>query len=182
MSTSSYLKNFFSDKLVASVTPSSHYTSRRLCRKIDFDKADVIVEYGPGTGILSKAFLSNMNKKTRLLLVETNPKFVEALQEMKEPQIQVVKNDALQIRGILKQKGIDQVDYIITGVPLSFLTKEQRYQLIQDAYDILKPGGKLIIYQFSRTAKEYISTCFEQVNTEFEFFNIPPLTIYEAVK
>lgn len=182
MSTTSYLKNFFSDKLVASVTPSSHYTSRRLCRKIDFDKADVIVEYGPGTGILSKAFLSNMNDKTRLLLVETNPKFVEALQQMQEPQIEVVQNDALQIREILKQKGIDQADYIISGVPLSFLTKDQRYQMIKDAYDVLKPGGKLIIYQFSRTAKDYILTYFEHVSNEFEFFNIPPLTIYEAVK
>lgn len=182
MSTASYLKNFFSDKLVASVTPSSHYTSRRISRKIDFEKAKVVVEYGPGTGILSKAFLSNMHKNTRLLLVETNPQFVEALQQMHEPQIEVVQNDALQIRQVLEQKGNIEADYIISGVPLSFLTQDERYQLIKDAYDVLKPGGKLIIYQFSWTAKEYILTYFADVNSEFEFFNIPPLTIYEAVK
>lgn len=174
--------NFLSDKLVASVTPSSNYTSRRICRKIDFDKAEVVVEFGPGTGILSQAFLSQMKDNTRLILVETNGKFVEALTEMQEPQIDVVQGNALNIEQIMQERGNLQADYIISGVPLTFLPEKERYQLIQASYNVLKPGGKLIVYQFSRSAKEYILSSFKDVESEFEFLNIPPLTIYEAVK
>ena len=177
-----YLKSLLTDRFVASVTPSSNYTSRRITRKIDFDKAELVVEFGPGTGILSQAFLSQMREDTRLILVETNAKFVEALQEMKEPQIEVVKGNALNIEKILEERGSLQADYIISGVPLSFLSREQRYQLVQASYNVLKPGGKLIIYQFSWTAKEYILSCFQDAKTEFELLNVPPLIIYEAVK
>jgi phospholipid N-methyltransferase len=46
-----YIKN---PRMIGAVLPSSRNLARKMIEDIDFEKAECIVEYGPGTGVFTK--------------------------------------------------------------------------------------------------------------------------------
>jgi len=54
MGTLTYITTLIKDPAVASVTPSSHFAVQRVCSFIDFRRAALVVEYGPGLGVFTQ--------------------------------------------------------------------------------------------------------------------------------
>ncbi|MFP3747881.1 rRNA adenine N-6-methyltransferase family protein, partial [Achromobacter sp. SIMBA_011] len=63
------------------VLPSSHFLAEKMTGKIDFHKAEYIVEYGPGTGVFTKKLLEKRQPGTMILLIEKNEEFYALLKE-----------------------------------------------------------------------------------------------------
>ena len=177
-----FLKNFFNDVKVASLTPSSGFSVKRLAKKIDFSKRIVIVEYGPGSGVYSKRFLEKMGPDSRLILIETNKDFVDQLKKINDDRLSVFQDSAENVNTILEQCGEPHADYIITGLPFSYFSKEEKRAIVQNSYDSLRPGGRLLAYQFNYGVKESIKPHFDKVKNDFEPLNLPPLFMFEAFK
>lgn len=180
--TITYLKSFFKDKDVASVTPSSKFCIRNVCDHIDFSKDMLLVEYGAGTGVFADFLLEHMTADSRLLLIETNEAFVKELNKIADPRVEVHHESVEHIRNILGEERQGRVDYIISGIPFSFLDEESKYSLLEDSIEILREGGKFLAYQTSGHLKKPLREVFGNVNTNMEFLNVPPMMIYEAVK
>src|SRR3972149_3700301 len=81
MSTLSYVKNFLSDKYIASITPTSDFGVKKVCSKIDFSRCGLVVEYGPGTGVFTKYLLQKMGADSLLIMIERNANFVTLLRK-----------------------------------------------------------------------------------------------------
>ncbi|MCK5557186.1 MAG: hypothetical protein KAJ01_02330, partial [Candidatus Hydrogenedentes bacterium] len=124
MSTLTIFKNLLKDVRVGAVVPTSHVAVKRLCSRIDFDKARVIVEYGPGTGVFSKFILRRMSPESKLILVEINSEFCEILRRINDTRIHVFQDSAEDVGRILKECGENAADHIISGVPFSILSKK----------------------------------------------------------
>ena len=60
---------------VASIIPSSKALVDRVAAKIDFKRARVIAEYGPGEGVHSREIVSRMRRDAKLLLFELDGAF-----------------------------------------------------------------------------------------------------------
>ncbi len=177
-----FLKNFFNDVKVASITPSSGFSVKRLGKKIDFSKRIVIVEYGPGSGAFSKHFLEKMGPDSKLILIETNKDFVDQLAQIPDERLSVFQDSAENVNKILDQCNEPSADYIVTGLPFSYFSKEERETIVQNSYNSLRPGGKLIAYQFNFGMKEAFEPHFDELKKDFEPLNLPPLFIFEAFK
>jgi phosphatidylethanolamine/phosphatidyl-N-methylethanolamine N-methyltransferase len=182
MSTYSYLKNFIKDKNVASITPSSRMCVRHVCKKIDFSKDNIIIEYGPGTGVFTKYLLKRLTKDSILILFETNQDFVKKLEKIEDKRLVVHNESVEKITEILDPLLIGQVNYIISGIPFSFLEPEVKDSILKQSVQLLKKGGEFLAYQTSGHLKEPLRKTFGNLHTEFEILNIPPMMIYEAVK
>jgi phospholipid N-methyltransferase len=183
--TLSYIKNFIQDRDVAAIAPSSSFLVERVCKWIDFDEPAVIVEYGPGNGVFSEYILEHMTADSTLILVESNPDFVEMLEEMTadDPRAVVVKDLAQNIKEILADQDLDEVDYIVSGIPFSFLDEEEREDLLNRTWDVLADDGKFLVYQNYNHLEEPLREHFSEVTKEREFRNIPPtMRAYEACK
>jgi phospholipid N-methyltransferase len=183
--TLSYIKNFIQDRDVAAIAPSSSFLVERVCKWIDFDEPAVIVEYGPGNGVFSEYILEHMTADSTLILVESNPDLVEMLEEMTadDPRAVVVKDLAQNIKEILADQDIDAVDYIVSGIPFSFLDEEEREDLLNRTWDVLADDGKFLVYQNYNHLEEPLREHFSEVTKEREFRNIPPtMRAYEACK
>src|SRR5687767_11266685 len=77
--------------LISSVVPSSRFLVRRVLRHIDWQKAELIVEYGPGVGTLTREILRRMRPEARLVAIEINQKFVDFLnQRVRDPRFSAV--------------------------------------------------------------------------------------------
>lgn len=183
--TLSYIKNFLKDQDVAAIAPSSSFLVRRVCKWIDFEEDQVIVEYGPGNGVFSEYILNHMTEDSTLLLIESNPDFVETLEERTatDPRVTVVQDRAEHIADILEAHDIPEVNYIVSGIPFSFFEEDERKSLLTRTRDVLAEDGKFLVYQNYNHLEKPLRDHFSAVTKEFEPRNIPPtMFVYEARK
>lgn len=182
--TLTYIKNLIKDRNVASVTPSSKFLVKRVCRRMDFSERRVVVEYGPGTGVFSEYILERMGPDDRLILIDTNQEFVDQLKKKfgRDPRVEVVYDSAEHVLRILEEAGEPAADYVLSGIPFSFLSDEERADLIQKTRSALTPDGKFLVYQHYNHMEEPLRRHFERVETDFELFNLPPIRIQSAMK
>ena len=183
--TLSYIKNFLQDPDVAAITPSSSFLVERVCKWIDFEEPVVIVEYGPGNGVFSEYILDHMTADSALILIESNPDFVEMLEEKTadHPRAVVVEDQAQNVKEILSDLGHEEVDYIVSGIPFSFLDEEEKGALLRRTREVLAEEGKFLVYQNYNHLEDPLREHFAEVTKEREVRNIPPtMRAYEACK
>lgn len=182
MSTLSYLKNFIRDPNVASVTPTSRFTINRVCKYIDFESDVKIIEYGPAEGVFTRVLLDKMTPGSQIIAIETNKHFAKTLGDLKDGRLTVVNTTAEEVKGIANNCNWEYADYIISGIPFSFLEKEVRHRILKDSAALLSENGGFLGYQTSSHLKPFLSEHFKNVAIEMEYLNIPPMCIYIAKK
>jgi phospholipid N-methyltransferase len=184
MSTLSYIKNFIKDRDVAAITPSSSFLVKRVCRWIDFTAPNVVVEYGPGTGVFTEHIVDEMTDDSKLILIEGNEAFVEKLQQRfgSDERVEVVHGRAEDVEAILDAAGETAADYVISGIPFSFLDDDVKDELIECTREILTDEGKFLVYQNYNHMEKPLRRHFGHVHKEYEIFNIPPMFAYQAAK
>jgi phospholipid N-methyltransferase len=187
MSTLAYVKNFISDKYIASITPTSDFGVKKVCSKIDFSRCNLVVEYGPGTGVFTNYLLTRMGPDSLLIMIERNANFANLLRKkFRDPRAVVVNDCASNIPEILAEWRKPSADYVISGIPFSFLPPILKDRILRNSYTALRPGGKFLayqtFYQSNNHLKAHLDKIFHFVRVEYEMLNLPPLRIYEARK
>ncbi|WP_138431222.1 class I SAM-dependent methyltransferase [Fodinibius saliphilus] len=182
MSTLAYLKSFFKDKDVASVTPTSRFCVRKVCRPIDFSKDITIVEYGAGAGVFSRYLLQHMTNDSHLYLFETNEILFEKLQQINDSRVTSYDQSVEFANQLLPKDIVGTVDFIISGIPFSFLDPDTKSSVLNQSYQLLRVGGEFLAYQTSGHLKDPLEETFGNVSTRWEWRNIPPMTVYRAEK
>ncbi len=180
MGTLSYIKNFIKDRQVASITPTSRFTIGRVCAYIDFSRDIRIVEFGPADGVFTRFILEKLSPASEIIAIETNRNFADALNGLHDDRLTVVNKSAEDVREILESKNWKRADYIISGIPFSFLNEELKHRILKDSADMLAEDGRFLGYQTSSHLKPYLSEHFPSVETEMEYLNLPPMCIYIA--
>src|SRR3954451_11582427 len=112
---------------IASIVPSSRALVERVSAKIDFDRACVLAEYGPGEGVHSREIARRMRPDATLLLFELDPAFSRDLQRQFAGalRVHVLNRDAAALPDELESRGIGLCDYIVSGIPFSILQIEK---------------------------------------------------------
>lgn len=182
MSTLKYLKSFFKDKDVASVTPTSRFCVEHVCRPIDFSKDITIVEYGAGAGVFAEYLLEKMTPGSSLIMFETNKRLFHELQKIDDPRVTNYNKSVEFVDEGIDEQLVGKVEYIISGIPFSFLNDATTQAILEKSKTILRPVGQFLAYQTSGHLKEPLKNVFGNVHTEWEWRNLPPMTIYKAVK
>jgi len=67
--------------MLGSVIPSSPFLVNDVLTQIDWQRAQVLVEYGPGVGTITQEILKRMGPDALLVAIELNPEFVSFLRE-----------------------------------------------------------------------------------------------------
>lgn len=182
MSTLAYLKSFFKDKDVASVTPTSRFCVRTVCQPIDFSKDITVVEYGAGAGVFSHYLLDNMTANSQLHLFETNEILFNKLRQINDDRVSFYDQSVEYVSNLLPEEIIGEVDFIISGIPFSFLDTEVKSSILDQSYQLLRDSGEFLAYQTSGHLEDPLRRTFGNVKTQWEWRNIPPMTVYESVK
>ncbi|MBU9720933.1 MULTISPECIES: class I SAM-dependent methyltransferase [Bacillaceae] len=186
MSTKEYIKNIFKDPKIASITPTSQSCVAEICKRIDFEKRLVIIEYGPATGVFTEYLLNHLTDDSLIIAVELNPNFANYLGgNIQDHRLKVHQGNAEFIDKIMEDYD-EEVDYVLSGIPFSLMTHNGRLSVVQKTHKLLKKGGKFLPYQtfFQRDEHllHYLYHQFPEVNDNYLFRNIPPMRIYEAIK
>ncbi len=163
---------------VASIMPSSRALVERVSDKIDFEKAAVIAEYGPGEGVHTREIVRRMRPDAQLMIFELDAAFSRDLERQfsDDPRVHVLNRDAAALPDELKKRGIARCDYILSGIPFSILNIDKKRALLQKTHDVLADDGSFIIYQVTNELKQH-ATIFEHAASEYCLQNIPPMFI-----
>jgi phospholipid N-methyltransferase len=172
--------NFFkSPAMLGSLIPSSRFLVNDVLNQVDWERARVIVEYGPGVGTITQEILKRMRPDAILLALELNEEFVTFLrEEIVDPRFHAVHASASDVRKVLAKLGLPSADYIISGIPYSTMPHAVRREVMQESRQVLDPEGALLVYQFTNTVLPYLKSSFGSVRQDFQFLNILPARIF----
>jgi phospholipid N-methyltransferase len=169
-------------KEVASIIPSSRFLERRVMRATRADRADLVVELGPGTGGTTRALLAAMRPEAKLLAIEINPHFVEVLDRWPDPRLIVREGSATDIRSILTDQGLGAPDVVVSGIPFSTMARPIGRDILRAVYDALEPGGAFVAYQVRDRVHTLGREVFGRARVQTELLNVPPMRIYRWEK
>ena len=179
-----FARNFFKHpKMLGSVIPSSRFLIEEVLKQIDFDRAKVIVEYGPGVGSFTTPLLKRMRPDGKLIVFEMNADFVELLRKSySDPRLHIVHGSAEEIDAVLKDLGETAADYVLSGIPFSTMAAETRSRILRNTRDSLTDEGMFLVYQFSGEVRQHLTKLFSSVESDFEPLNILPARMFYCRK
>lgn len=183
-STLTFARTFFKNpRMLGSVVPSSRFLIGQLLRDVRWEDVRVIVECGPGVGTITRTILQRMRPDATLVAIELNEDFVHLLGEkFDDPRLRVVHRSAAEIGEVLRELGLPDADCVIAGIPFSIMDEQTRDRVLRGSHDALKPGGTMLVYQFSSRVGRDLDKIFGSVVRHFEPRNILPARVFRCVK
>lgn len=135
---------------------------------------DLVVELGPGTGVVTRALLNRGIAPQRLLLIERMPTFCRMLQS-RFPHVPVVLGDAMRLQDYLPPR---RVAAIVSSLPLLSLPPECRAGIIASMRRCLDADGCVIQFTYALWGKTPLRRAgFTADCTRRVLVNVPPARV-----
>jgi phospholipid N-methyltransferase len=165
--------------MLGSIIPSSRFLVEQVLEPIDWYRARVIVEYGPGVGPFTREILRRMPSDAHLVAIETNRDFVRFLRaNFTDPRLHVVCGSAGEVQSILQRLELPAASYIISGIPLGSMPQSVQADIVGSSRAALEPGGVFLVYQFTARVLPALQRHFATVQRHFERRNFPPAQLF----
>lgn len=177
---SEFFKGFLKrPKEVASIVPSSPFLIRRVLAAGAVDQARVIVELGPGTGVVTEAILRRMNGDSTLVAVEINADFVELVRrKFKDSRLSLHRGPSTEIEEALAAAGCATADLVVSGIPFSTIGREEGSRTLEAVRRVLAPYGRFVAYQVRDHVRRFAEPIFGSAEVHAELRNIPPMRVF----
>lgn len=179
-----FLKKYFESSTkraeVWAFCASSWFLARTMLKKEEVENAQVIVELWAGTGIFTaEIFRLAWWTKKEIFIIEKDRDFFEILRsKFPEYAHNILNVDVSEWERILKERWIDTIDLVVSGLPFQSLWKEVLHTVL-DNFLWSFFNEKSIFKQFSYipSIKNY-QRYFSQIEKEFCLLNFPPATVF----
>ncbi len=160
--------------------PSSKFLARRMTKNINCKS---VLELGPGTGVFTKEILKKLPKDGILISIESNETFSEYLKkEINDSRFILFTGDALLMKKYLLEEGIENVDCVISGLPLGHFNKDLKDKILNESKSILKDNGEFVQFEYFLAGIRSIKSIFPFLSISFELFNFPPAFVIRCKK
>jgi phospholipid N-methyltransferase len=179
-----FLKGFIKHPvMVGSIIPSTGTLIDHMLSRVDWDKVDLFVEYGPGVGTFCRPVLERLRGDAALIAIDTNPDFIDYLQrEIGDSRFHAVLGSAADVEDIIRAHGFAHADQILSGLPFSTLPAGVGPAIASATHRALRPGGTFLVYQFRKRARDFLVPHFRQIDDGFEWRNVPPCFLFWATR
>jgi phospholipid N-methyltransferase len=176
---------------VGAVAPSSRFLTRAMLRPLPLERARVIVEVGPGTGVMTQALLELIPSDATLLAFEINSRFSRYLRSnVTDSRLDVINASAETLRKEMHRRGYDRVDAAVSSLALGFMPDWQRRAFLSELGSLLGEAGVFTQYQYfhglqlrngqlkrfdlTRLLRQY----FRSVQRRVIWRNLPPAFVF----
>ncbi|MEU0076006.1 methyltransferase domain-containing protein [Streptomyces sp. NPDC006332] len=136
-------------RLTGAVAPSSPTLARAMTSGLGLDRAEVVVELGPGTGAITEVIVRQLAPGARLVAVELNPVFAGRLAHRYQGSaVEVVQGSAEDLATLVPYP----VDVIVPGLPWTVMPHERQRRILDAAADALGPSGRFSTFAYMHAA------------------------------
>jgi phospholipid N-methyltransferase len=177
-----FLKEFLKHPvMVGSVIPSSDRLIEKMLGPVDWSATKLFVEYGPGVGTFTRPILELLAPDATLITIDTNADFTAYLKAaIDDERLIAVTGSAADVEKIIAAHGFAHADFILSGLPFSTLPHGVGDAIGSATARVIRAGGAFLVYQFSPKVRDFIAPHFERLDRGFEFWNVPPATLFWA--
>jgi phospholipid N-methyltransferase len=194
------LKTFSAEALAnfqttSAVAPSSRYLIRAMLAPLPLARARAVVEFGPGTGAITRALLDALPRQATLYSFEISPRFRDYLrQNLSDPRLVVIPAGAERVGEELAARGVRQLDAAVSSLGLTFMPDRQRCAALGGLVKFLAPHGVFTQYQYLHgllaywqlsegrirrfTAARLLRQYFSTAARELVWRNLPPALVF----
>lgn len=174
-------------KQTAAIAPSSKQLAKAMVDPMRSTPRRCVIEFGPGTGVVTREILRCMPSDSVLLAFEINPQFVDYLRgAIPDDRLQVVSAGAETAAAELERRGISEVDAVVSSLGIAnmataavdaifhplrpFLNSRGAITQFQYVYRIKLHDGRVEYFNTGRFMRRYFST----VRSTCVWLNFPP--------
>jgi phospholipid N-methyltransferase len=152
--------------------------------------AEVVLEYGPGTGAFTDHIVREMPARSRLAAIEINPRLA-AVFRTAHPGVPLFEDSVENVRAICDSMDVAMVDCIISGLPWALFSNSMQTTILNQMMRVLKPGGRFVTFGYvhsqalpaARHLAAALPTYFTAVSrSPVVWRNIPPAFVYRCVR
>jgi phospholipid N-methyltransferase len=179
----------------ASFVPSSRSCVNAMVRAAPVAQARTIVEFGPGTGVITRGILKAMAPDARLVVIELDRDLLATTaSRLRDPRLIPIHGSAVDAPALLAARGIEgPVDIVFSSVGIAIMSDALRDAIESTATAILSPSGTLVqfhyvhvrwvTYQFGQGWSRFNAIAFHRryfadVRRTLVLPNIPPCFVY----
>jgi phosphatidylethanolamine/phosphatidyl-N-methylethanolamine N-methyltransferase len=131
---------------VGAVVPSSRTLARAMAAQVDITQPGVIIELGPGTGVITHALLGRGIARERLLVIERDQRMHDIMSAA-FPELQILRADAASLGAVIAGAGNPPVCAIVSSLPLMSMPKHISMAIEKQMAELI--GDKGVIVQFT---------------------------------
>mgnify|MGYP006302680487 CR=1 FL=1 len=190
MSTNFLFESLRHPRRTGAIAPSSRALSRALVSRMGIEQAGLVVEYGPGTGVVTREIAARMAPGATLLAVEANPTFCEELRG-RFPGILVEQTTVSALPALLERRGLGPVDVIVSGIPWTLMTAQERRRDLAATVQALREGGRFAMFLYKHglvlpsaiDLMDRLGHAFARVErSRTVWSNLPPAVVLRCVR
>ena len=135
--------------MTGAVAASSRRLAYAMTEGIGIERARLVVELGPGTGVFTDAILARLAPQARLVAVELNPVLAAQLSAARhDERLTVVRGSAAELPAAVS----GPVDAVVSGLPWTVMSRERRGHILDAVSEVLAPGGRFTTFAYLHAA------------------------------
>lgn len=178
----------------ASLVPSSRFLVRAMLAPLPLASARCVVEFGSGTGAMTRELLEAMAPEARLLCFEINPRFCDYMREnFSDPRLELVRSSAERMPAELAARGLGPAEAVVSSLGLTLMSGQEREAVLSGLAASLAPDGVFTQFQYLHallpqmspqnghlerfTAAGFLRGYFTRVTSEVVWRNLPPALV-----
>jgi phosphatidylethanolamine/phosphatidyl-N-methylethanolamine N-methyltransferase len=158
---------------MGTIWPSSPALAEVMARWLPEHKDQLILELGPGTGVVSEKLLAAGLPEEQLVAVEKSRRLAGFLSE-RFPKARIISADALELDHILAGMKFGGV---FSSLPLKMFTDQQVERICAAIHNVLLPGAHWIQYSYQILNGHAPAKSFHAVDCEIVWQNLPPAKV-----
>lgn len=179
-----------SPRRIGAILPSSSALAEEIVKQARVQKADAVLELGPGTGAFTRQIITAMPPNARLLSIEADASLA-LLVRKKFQHITVAAGYAQNARRIMKAYKFPRPDSIVSGLPWALFDSTTQQDILTEAHAVLKPGGTFATFAYvhalsfpeAKAFRSLIEKSFSCIRTSRIIWNnLPPAIVYTCRK
>ncbi len=169
-----YCKNI---KSTGAIYETSHSAGSEVTKYIDKGQRQTIVEFGSGTGNITKLIAGKMHKDSVLHCFEMNDEMISYLKErFNYPNVIIHHLSAWEFTDVVREP----IDIVISSLPISFFSKTAVDELLNKVARSLNKNGvfsqMLYNYFYKRKTQRY----FTIIRQKSIYWDIPWIHIFHS--
>lgn len=165
-----FLQAVLRPREVGAIVPSSKSLVTAMLSPIDFERAKTVVEFGPGTGAMTREILKRMRPDARLITFEVNDSFCRDLAVISDDRLTVLKESA--------EKIDVKTEAIISSLPMLAFPVYKKRAILSKAAKNLASSGLFVQFQYTNELEPLLGEYFARIKRSWVPLNVPPAFVY----
>ena len=147
-----FFRRWLADPLgMGSIIPSSSALRRAIARNVRREGDQIVVEFGGGTGAVTKGLLAHGIPGDRIWSIEIDGELARFLSHQ-FPSVNVVAGDAREAERLIPADHVGKVGTVIVGIPMVMLPRPLQTEIIDAIFRIMPAGSRFLLYTYCITS------------------------------